>query len=331
MDLVHLWIFLVGLVVILYVVLDGFSLGVGLLFPFAANEEERDVMMASIAPVWDANQTWIVFGGGALFASFPKIYTVLFSALYIPLFTFLFGLIFRGVAFEFRAGTHNKTKWNRAFFGGCLVATLGQGLTLGAYISGIRVNEGGFAGGAFDWLTPFSVMVAVALVAGYMLLGATYLLIKTDGNVRERAFDQAFYAVLAVAFFMIVVSIWTPYKDPGIWARWFSEPRVYWIWTFPLLGIISFIMLLTHLKNRQEISPFIFSILLFLSAYLGLQAAVYPYAILPDVTIYEAAAQRETLVFILWGVVLILPVVLAYTIYSYSVFRGKVTAEESYH
>jgi cytochrome d ubiquinol oxidase subunit II len=211
------------------------------------------------------------------------------------------------------------------------VATLGQGLTLGAYISGIRVDEGGFAGGAFDWLSPFSVMVAVALVAGYMLLGATYLLIKTDGNVRERAFDQAFYAVLAVAFFMIVVSIWTPHKDPGIWARWFSEPRVYWVWTFPLLGVISFIMLLTHLKNRREVSPFIFSILLFLSAYLGLQAAVYPFAILPDVTIYEAAAQRETLVFILWGVVLILPVVLAYTIYSYSVFRGKVTAEESYH
>ncbi len=331
MDLVHLWIFLVGLVIILYVVLDGFSLGVGLLFPFAESEEERDEMMASIAPVWDANQTWIVFGGGALFASFPKIYTVLFSALYVPLFTFLFGLIFRGVAFEFRAGTTNKTKWNRAFFGGCLVATIGQGLTLGAYISGIKTDEHGFAGGAFDWLSPFSVMVAVALVAGYMLLGATYLLIKTTGSVRERAFGQAFKAVIAVAFFMIVVSVWTPHKDPGIWIRWFSEPRVYWVWTFPLLGIISFIMLLAHLKNRQESTPFFFSILLFLSAYLGLQSAVYPYAILPDVTIYEAAAQPETLVFILWGVVLVLPVVLAYTVYSYWVFRGKVSPEESYH
>lgn len=331
MDLVHLWIFLVGLVIILYVVLDGFSLGIGLLFPFAENEEERDVMMASIAPVWDANQTWIVFGGGALFASFPKIYTILFSALYIPLFTFLFGLIFRGVAFEFRANTQDKAKWNGAFFGGCLVATIGQGLTLGAYISGIRTDEGGFAGGAFDWLSPFSVMVAVALVAGYMLLGATYLLIKTTGNVRDRAFRQAFYAVLAVAFFMIVVSIWTPYNDPAIWARWFSEPRVYWVWTFPLLGIISFILILDHLKKRQELSPFILSILLFLSAYLGLQSAIYPYAVLPAVTIYEAAAQREALIFVLWGVALILPVVLAYTIYSYWVFKGKVTAEESYH
>jgi cytochrome bd ubiquinol oxidase subunit II len=331
MELVHVWIFLVGLVIILYVILDGFSLGVGLLFPLAENEEERNVMMASIAPVWDVNQTWIVFGGGALFASFPKIYTVLFSALYIPLFTFLFGLIFRGVALEFRANTQNKTKWDRAFFAGSLVATLGQGLTLGAYISGIKVDQGGFAGGAFDWLSPFSVMVAVALVAGYMLLGSTYLLIKTTDKVRARAFRQAFYAVLLVAGFMFIVSIWTPYKDPAIWARWFSEPRVYWIWTFPLLGIISFVLILDSLKKQRELSPFILSIILFVSAYLGLQSAIYPYAILPDVTIYEAVAQRESLIFLLWGVVLILPVVLAYTIYSYWVFKGKVTAADSYH
>ena len=181
MDLVQLWMALVGLVVILYVILDGFGLGIGLLFPTADNEEERDTLMNSIAPIWDANQTWIVFGGGALFAAFPRIYTVLFSALYIPLLTFLFGLIFRGVAFEFRANTRHKKPWNRAFFIGSLVAVLGQGFTLGGYISGIRVVDGAFAGGPFDWLNPFTLIVGLALVVGYMLLGATFLIIKTEG------------------------------------------------------------------------------------------------------------------------------------------------------
>jgi cytochrome d ubiquinol oxidase subunit II len=331
MDLVHLWLFLAGLVVILYVVLDGFSLGAGLLFPTARDEAERDVIMNSIAPVWDANQTWLVFGGGALFASFPKIYSILFSALYIPLLSLIFGLIFRGVAFEFRATSSRKAPWNRAFFVGSLVAVFAQGLTLGGYLSGTRVVGGQFAGGALDWLNPFSLMVGFALIAGYVLLGSTYLIIKTEGSVQERAYRQAYWSGLAVAGFMIVVSIWTPLHDPAIAARWLSPPRLYFVWVFPLLGVVAFFLLLKGLRARREISPFVCAILLFLSGYLGLQTAIYPYAVLPSVTIYEAAAQRQTLVFTLWGVCLVLPAVLAYTLYSYSVFRGKVTAEAGYH
>lgn len=331
MDLVQLWMALVGLVVILYVILDGFGLGVGLLFPAAKTEEERDLLINSIAPIWDANQTWIVFGGGALFAAFPRIYTVLFSALYIPLLTFLFGLIFRGVAFEFRANTRNKKTWNRAFFIGSLVAVLGQGFTLGGYISGIRVVDGAFAGGPFDWLTPFTCMVGLALIAGYMLLGATFLIIKTGGEVQERAYRQAFWAAWATAGFMVAVSIWTPYHAPDLVARWFTEPRIYFVWNFPLLGLAAFGALLWSLKKRKELLPFVSSILIFLSAYLGLEAAIYPLAIPPDLSIYEAAAQRETQLFTLWGVIVVLPVVLGYTVYSYRVFRGKVAESDGYH
>jgi cytochrome d ubiquinol oxidase subunit II len=331
MDLVHVWMALVGLVVILYVILDGFSLGVGLLFPFTHDEEERDILMGSIAPVWDVNQTWIVFGGGALFAAFPLIYTVLFSALYIPLLLFLFGLIFRGVAFEFRAGSTHKKAWNHAFFGGSLVATVAQGMVLGAYLSGIRTEGTRFSGGAFDWLNGFSILTGTALIAGYCLLGATYLILKTTGEVQQRAFRQAFSSALAVTVFLVIVLVWTPIHDLSFIQRWMSEPRIYVVWSFPIMGIISLAALYISLKRKHEKGPFFSSLFVFLSAYLGLQAAIYPYAVLPSITLYDAAGQTETLVFTLWGVSIVLPVVLGYIIYSYWVFRGKVTAADSYH
>jgi len=330
MNLIHLWVFLVGLVVILYVLLDGFSLGVGLLFPSAENEVEQDVLIGTIAPVWDANQTWIVFGGGALFASFPLIYTVLFSALYIPLLTFLFGLIFRGVAFEFRAHSINKKLWNQAFFWGSFVAAFAQGMTLGGYISGIQVKDNLFAGGSFDWLTPFSLMTGAALVTGYMLLGAAYLIIKTTGPVQERAYRQAFRAACGVAVFLAMVAVWTPSHNPEIVDAWLRIPRVYFVWIFPVLAGMSFLFLFFHLKKRSEIQPFVWSTMIFLSAYLALQSAIFPYAVLPSITVYDAASQYETLSFTLWGVALILPVVLGYIVYSYRVFHGKVAYGEGY-
>lgn len=332
MFLINLWMCLVGVVVILYVILDGFTLGVGILFPFAKDERQRDVMMDTIGPVWDANQTWIVFGGGALFATFPMIYTVLFSALYIPLFTFLFGLIFRGVAFEFRAKSSHKAAWNRAFFGGSIVAAFAQGLTLGAYISGIKVQNKMFAGGAFDWFTPFNIMVGLALIAGYALLGTAYLIIKTSGVVQDRAYRQARAAVWTVAGFMLIVSIWTPFVAPDIMTRWWTPPRAYFEWMFPVIGLIGFILMLRSLKNRKEGMPFIAALIMFFAAYLGLQSGIYPYAVLPDVTIFDAASQRETQIITLIGALCILPFVLGYTAYSYWVFRGKVSEEEAgYH
>ena len=331
MFLINLWVVLVGLVLMLYVLLDGFSLGVGILYPFAGSERERDIMMGSIGPVWDANQTWIVFGGGALFATFPMIYTVLFSALYIPLLTFLFGLIFRGVAFEFRANSTHKTAWDRAFFGGSVIAAFAQGVTLGGYLSGIVVKDGFFAGGAFDWLSPFNLMVGCALVAGYALLGATYLLIKTTGDVQRRAYRQALTAAAVVAAFMVIVSIWTPIHTPFIAQRWWSAPRMYYVWIFPLVGIGAFIGLIMTLRKGKERWPFVFSVALFVSAYLGLQTGIYPNALLPDVTIFEAAAQRRTQMITLIGTLIVLPFVLGYTLYSYRVFRGKVTEGAGYH
>jgi len=327
MDLVTIWSCLLGLAIILYVVLDGFSLGIGLLFPSARDEKERDALMNSIAPLWDMNQTWLVFGGGALFIAFPLIYGVVFSALYVPLLTFIFGLIFRGVTFEFRANATRKRPWNRAFFSGSVVAVMSQGLTLGGIISGIAVEGDHFAGGPLDWLNPFSMMVGFALITGYILLGSTYLIIKTTGRVQERAYTQAFWSAWAVLGFMVLVTIWTPLYYPSALTNWLSPPRIYFIWTFPLLGLAAFYELIKSLKVRREIFPFACSVVFFFAGYLGLIASIYPYVVPPSITLQEAAAQRETLRFSLWGAVITLPVVLGYIIYSYSVFRGKVGTE----
>ena len=331
MDLATLWASILGLAFLIYVVLDGFSLGIGLLFPYGSSEEERDVMMNSIAPVWDANQTWLVLGAGAVFAAFPSVYAVLFPALYIPLVTLLFGLIFRGVAFEFRAHATRKPIWSKAFFLGSLVAVVSQGLTLGGLISGTKVSEGQFAGGPFDWLNPFSMALGMALVVGYILLGATYLVIKTTGSVQQRAYRQAFWAALIVLGFQVLVTIWTPLHYPKVWSYWINPPRIYFIWTFPTLGLIAFFGLVKGLRARREILPFVCTVLLFLAGYLGLAASLYPHAVPPTLTFAEGAAQPETLKLALWGVTIVLPVVLAYTLYSYAVFRGKVGKNQYYH
>lgn len=327
MDLVVVWAGLVALVMILYVVLDGISLGVGLLFPTALEGAERDTLMGSIAPVWDANQTWLVFGGGAIFASFPVVYGVLSSALYIPLVAFLAGLIFRGVAFEFRASAKRKASWDKGFFLGSLLAVFSQGLTLGGILSGVSVKDLHFAGGPFDWLNPFSLMVGVALMPGYALLASCYLLIKTSGPVQERAYKQAKKAAWGVIFFMAVVTVWTPIHYPLVMSNWFSAPRIYFVWIFPALGLACFWALLGSLKARKEVAPLVWAVGIFLSGYLGLATSFYPYAIPPTVTFREAASQKETLSFLLWGALIVLPVVVGYLIYSYTVFKGKVGEE----
>lgn len=330
MDLVVTWACLLALAFIFYVILDGFSLGIGLLFLGARNEEERDLMMNSIAPVWDANQTWLVLGGGALFVAFPTVYTVLFPALYIPLMTLLFGLIFRGVTFEFRANATRKQIWSRAFFFGSLVAVVSQGLTLGGVISGTAVAEGRFAGGPFDWFNLFSVFVGMALVAGYTLLGATYLIIKTTGEVQHRAYRQAFWSAIVVLGCQVLVTVWTPLHYPAVLTHWLNPPRIYFIWIFPLMGLSAFYGLMKNLKNRHEFLPFVCTVILFLAGYLGLISSLYPFAIPPTVTFRESSAQKETLRLGFWAVIIVLPVVLAYTVYCYSIFRGKV-GKEGYH
>jgi cytochrome d ubiquinol oxidase subunit II len=331
MDIVFIWTALLGVTVILYVVLDGFGLGMALLFPFTHDEKERDTMMNSIAPVWDANQTWLVFGGSTLLVAFPLIYGVLFSALYIPLFTFIYGLIFRGVSFEFRLNASRKHIWDRAFFVGSFAAVAAQGLILGGVLTGTKIEGTHFAGGPFDWLNPFSIAAAIGLLAGYVLLASTYLIIKTTGTTQDRAYSRAFRSSAVVLFFQFLMIVWTPFQYPAVLANWLGSPRVYFIWIFPALGFLSFFGIVKSLKARSEVMPFVFSVVFFLAGYLGLFASIYPYAAPPGITFQSAAAQRETLEFTLWGAAIILPVVLGYTIYSYAVFRGKVGKEGYYH
>ncbi len=327
MVLIHVWAGLIGLAIILYTVLDGVTLGVGLLFPTARDEKERSILMNSIWPVWDANQTWLVFGGGAIFVAFPVVYGVVFSALYIPLSLFLLGLIFRGVTFEFRAEAARKGPWNRAFFLGSLVVVLSQGFTLGGILTGITVQGNQFAGRTLDWLNPFSIMVGMALIPGYVMLASTYLLIKTEGRIQEQSYKHAFWSGMIVLVFMAVLTVWTPYKYPWVWTNWFSPPRMYFVWIFPLLGLIAAFQLARSLRSRKEVKPLLYSVGLFLSGYLGLITSLYPYAIPPTVTLQEAAAQTETLRFALWGTLIVLPMVVGYIVYSYWVFRGKVSAD----
>ena len=331
MVLIDIWAGLVGFAMILYVLLDGISLGVGLLFPAAANEDERTTLIATISPVWDANQTWLVFGGAAIFAAFPVLFGVLASALYIPLMTFIMGLIFRGVTFEFRADAASKRPWDRAFFWGSLVAVLSQGIMLGGILTGIKVSGGEFGGSPLDWLNPFSVMVGIALIPGYIMLASCYLIIKTTGAIQRRAYRHAFWSTLAVLFFMAVVTIWTPYHYPLVWKHWFAPPRIYFVWCFPLMGLIAVYKLLASLKTARETAPLVCAVGLFLSGYFGLATSLYPYVIPPAITIWDAAAQRETLLFTLWGAIVVLPLVIGYDVYSYFVFRGKVGSGEGYY
>src|SRR5574337_14605 len=220
MDMIDIWIGLLGLAVILYVILDGFSLGIGIMFPFIKSRAERDQLIESIAPVWDANQTWLVFAGGGLFVAFPVLYGALFSAMYLPLFTLLYGLIFRGVSFEFRANAKKKDVWDQAFFWGSLVAVVSQGLTLGGILTGATTREGNFAGGPFDWLTPFSVAAAIGLIAGYLLLASTYLVIKTAGPGQDRAYRHAVRSAHVVGVFQVLMIVWTPFHYPFALANW---------------------------------------------------------------------------------------------------------------
>jgi cytochrome d ubiquinol oxidase subunit II len=330
MVLIDVWAVLVALAMILYVVLDGITLGIGILFGAFTDEKDRSLLVSTIGPVWDANQTWLLFGGGAIFAAFPVVYAVLSSALYLPLITFIAGLIFRGVAFEFRGeGPRNRT-WDRAFFLGSLVAVLSQGFTLGGLLTGISVSARQFAGGPFDWLNPFSVMVGIALIPGYLMLAAGFLVLKTTGEVRERAYSLAYASSLIVLAFMALVTVWTPYHYPQVLVHWFSPPRIYFIWAFPLLGLCAAYRLYRGVRMRREPALLTWAVVLFLSGYLGLAASLYPYAIPPSVTIRDAAARPETLRFTLWGAFIVLPVVLAYTAYSYWVFRGKTGEKEGY-
>ena len=326
-----IWAALIGTAVAMYVILDGFDLGIGILFPFSENERERDQMMRSIAPFWDGNETWLVLGGGGLWVAFPTAYAVIMPAFYLPVIVMLLALIFRGVSFEFRLVSESKTAWNFAFVAGSTLAAFSQGVILGALIQGVKVQNGAFAGGAFDWATPFALLCGLALIAGYALLGATWLVMKTEGPVAERARGQAKICLLLVLAFMAVVSLWTPLAIPRIAERWFSLPNFYFLWPVPTItGLIAY-GLWRSIETRRDVSPFVASIGLFLLGYLGLVISSYPYLVPPSLTVWQTAAAPSSQIFMLIGTVFLLPIILGYIIFIYWIFRGKVREGESYH
>jgi cytochrome bd ubiquinol oxidase subunit II len=331
-DLPLIWAGVIGLAVALYVVLDGFDLGVGILFPFTERESERDQMVGSIAPFWDGNETWLVLGGGGLFVAFPVAYGVIMSALYLPVIVMLLALVFRGVAFEFRAAAETSRRyWNFAFSAGSMVAAVCQGLILGGLIQGIKVENNEFAGGALDFATPFALLCGVGVLAGYGLLGATWLVMKTEGPVAERSRTQAKLLLLAVLAFMALVSLWTPLAFERIAARWFATPNIYYLWPVPIVTALTALIAWRSLEARGERLPFVCAIALFLLGYLGLVISVFPYLVPPSLTIWQTAAAPASQRFMLVGTLVLLPIILGYFVLVYWLFRGKIREGEGYH
>ena len=332
-DLPLIWAVIIIFGIMMYVVMDGFDLGIGILFPFMKDEGDRDVMMNTVAPVWDGNETWLVLGGAALFGAFPLAYSVVLSALYLPLILMLMGLIFRGVAFEFRfkATAAKRHVWDKAFIGGSLAATFFQGVAVGAYIDGIPVVDRNYAGGGLDWLTPFSLFCGLALIVAYALLGCTWLIMKTEGSLQRAMHKLApplTYGLLVVTG---IVSIWTPLAHADIATRWFSTPNLFYFLPVPILVLATVVGLLRSVKRNAHYTPFLLTLLLVFLGYSGLGISLWPNIIPPSVSIWDASSPPQSQGFILVGTLFIIPIILVYTFWSYYVFRGKVTHEDGYH
>ncbi|WP_405119042.1 cytochrome d ubiquinol oxidase subunit II [Pseudomonas leptonychotis] len=332
-DLSLIWAVIIGFGVMMYVVMDGFDLGIGILFPFVKSEGERNVMMNTVAPVWDGNETWLVLGGAALFGAFPLAYAVVLSALYLPLIFMLLGLIFRGVAFEFRfkAKAAKRHIWDKAFIGGSLTATFFQGVALGAYIDGFEVVDRVYVGGSLGWLTPFSLFCGLALIAAYALLGCTWLIMKTNGRLQQQMHDMARPLVFVLLGVTGIVSIWTPLAHTDIAERWFSLPNIFWFMPVPVLVLLCTWALLRAVARNANYMPFLLTLTLIFLGYSGLGISLWPNIIPPSISIWEAAAPPQSQGFILVGALFIIPFILMYTAWSYYVFRGKVTEEDGYH
>lgn len=342
MDLPLIWAGVIATAVLLYVMLDGFDLGVGILFPFAKSPGERDVMMNTIAPVWDGNETWLVLGGGGLLAAFPLAYSVLMPALYLPVLLMLAGLILRGVAFEFRfrARKRGRKFWTQMFAGGSILTAAAQGLILGGFIQGVTVANERFAGGPFDWFTPYTLLVSAGIVAGYALLGATWLMLKTKDNLHGDAKRWSLISAACTAGLLAAVSIATLFVHPRIALRWgFDLTQGFGVdWTalgpllpIPLLGLAGLILLVGSVRRSSHVRPFVGTIMVFLSGYLGLAASFTPYIVPYAVDFRQAAAPDNALGLMLVGTLTIVPAILAYTAWVYWVFRGKIDEDAGYH
>ena len=330
-DLPTIWALIITFAIFAYVVMDGFDLGIGILFPTLAEGKERDSAMNSIAPVWDGNETWLVLGGGGLMAAFPLAYGVVLSALYTPIIAMLLALIFRGVAFEFRwRDPRHREYWDWAFTLGSVVAALAQGITLGGLLQGIAVEGRAYAGGWWDWLSPFSLLVGVSLVCGYGLLGATWLIMKSEGSLQAHCQRLALRLGIGTIVGMAAVSAATPFLSGQYATRWFAWPQILFTAQVPLLVAIASVAFFFALRHKRDYWPFLIALALFALGLAGLGVSMYPYVVPRAITIWDAAAPPASLEFMLVGAVVMVPIILAYTGYAYWIFRGK-TASEGYH
>ena len=333
-DLSTIWAGLLAFAVLMYVVADGFDLGCGILFAVERGRQDLDVMVNSIAPVWDGNETWLVMGGAGLLAVFPLAYSIILPALYPTVIGLLLALVFRGVAFEFRFRAHSergRARWDFVFFAGSAAAALCQGLTLGGLLQGIRVEDGAYAGGWWDWLTPFTVLCGLAVVVGYALLGACWLVWRTSGGLHDRARRQAAWLGWATLGMIAAVSLWTPFLRGDLAHRWFSWPGILLTAPVPVLVALLALAFFRSLARGRELAPFLCALGWFVLSFVGLGISLFPLIVPPSVTIWDAAAPRDSQVFLLVGAAVMIPAILAYSGYAYWVFRGKVQHDAGYH
>ncbi len=331
-DFVPIWTLILGVGVFLYVLLDGFDLGVGILYGFAPGRDSRNLVMNSISPIWDGNETWLVLGGIALLAAFPLAFVIILPAVYFPIIVMLLALVFRGVAFEFRyRDAEHRTFWDYAFCIGSAVGALAQGVVLGAFIEGFQVDGRHFAGSSTDCFTPFTLLTGIALVFGYSLLGAGWLILKTEGALQDWARRLGRFAFLGVVIAIGAVSLWTPFLQPSIAARWFSWPNIALLSPVPIITAILAYWEWRSLNDRSEAAPFVGAMLLFVMSYIGIAISIFPMIVPYKYTLWEAASSESTQAFLAVGTLFLLPVILMYTGWSYWVFRGKVRADVGYH
>lgn len=331
-DLPTIWAFIIAFAVFAYVVMDGFDLGLGMLFPFFPEKDHRNVMMNTVAPVWDGNETWLVLGGGALFAAFPLAYAILMPALYTPIIIMLLGLVLRGVAFEFRWRTQSERNyWDIAFAVGSLLASAAQGIALGAILQGVTISGRQYGGGWWDWLTPFTLLTGAALVVGYALLGATWLVMKSKGELRDRAYVASWWCLIATLAALLAVSAATPFLQGDYWRKWFGWPNIMFTSLVPMAVAGVTILLLRSLASKHDYRPFLYTLILFALTYAGLGISMWPHIVPQSITIWDAAAPRSSQVFMLIGVSIMIPIIIAYTSFAYWVFRGKIDETTGYH
>jgi cytochrome bd ubiquinol oxidase subunit II len=332
LDFVPIWTLILGMAVFFYVLLDGFDLGVGMLFGLAPDTASRNTIMNTIAPIWDGNETWLVFGGLGLLAAFPLAFAIIIPAVYFPILVMLLALVFRGVAFEFRfRDAENKTFWDRAFCYGSGIATFAQGMVLGTFIQGFRVSGRQFAGTSFDFLSPFALLTGVALLFGYGLLGASWLILKTEGAIQRAARRHGKVCLAGVLIAVAVVSIWTPLMSEDVARRWFSWPNIAFLSPVPIATAVAAYGVWRALTGHSEAGAFVGAIILFTLAYVGMAISLWPMIVPYHYTLWQAASSERTQAFLLIGTLFLLPVIFVYTGWSYWVFRGKVRADVGYH